>query len=213
LLEGDIVLLCSDGLSGFANPEDIDQTIAQTPDPTKCANKLVELALSSGSNDNITVQVLRVGNAAQTRRRARKTDPGSAMVPARSVWVSPWLLIAVATILLAGGFAYYWYRLRPVPTPPPKPPALDNRKKATEKNQGKEHPKDNSGEEEKATQPPSKPAEGKPEGKKPVEQEQKPDGQKPKPANDGKTVPKPPTKPTSKPAAGTTADDSGEAPQ
>ena len=99
LLEGDIVLLCSDGLSGFANSEDIDRTVAQNPDPTKCANKLVQLALASGSNDNITVQVLRVGNAAQTRRRARKTDPGGQPVPATSFWAKPWLLISLAVVL------------------------------------------------------------------------------------------------------------------
>ena len=105
LLEGDILVICSDGLSGFANAGDIDRTIADNPDPTRCANKLVQLALASGSNDNITVQVLRVGNAAQTRRRARKTDPGGVMAPGTSFWSNPWLLIALAILLMAAGGA------------------------------------------------------------------------------------------------------------
>ena len=208
LLEGDILLLCSDGLSGFANTEDIDRTIADNPDPTKCANKLVQLALASGSNDNITVQILRVGNAAQTRRRPRKTDPGSVLVPARSPWANPWLLIAFAVILLSGGFAYYWYRLRPIP-PPPKPVVIDNHKKTTDKPEGKEQPKNTPGGDERPPQTPSKPAEGKTEGKKPAEQEKQPDSQKSKPTSNEKTVPKSPGKQPPKPAAGTAADDDG----
>ena len=85
---------------------------------------------------------------------------------------------------------------------------IDNHKKAVDKPEGKEHPKNNSGEEERPPQTPLKPA----EGKKPVEQEPPPDSQKPKPANNGKTVPKPPAKAAPKPA-GTGADDSEDAPQ
>jgi len=212
LLEGDIVLLCSDGLSGFANAEDIDRTVAQNPDPTKCADKLVQLALASGSNDNITVQILRIGNAAQTRRRARKTDPASVIAPTTSLWSNPWLWMTVAGLLLAAGLAYYWYRFSPAPTPPPKPAVIENHKKPADKTEGKDHPKNNSGEEEKP-QTPAKSTEGKPDAKKPVEQEPPPDGPKPKPANKEKTVPKPPAKPASKPPAGTSPDDSGDAPQ
>jgi serine/threonine protein phosphatase PrpC len=65
LQEGDGILLCSDGLSGFARAEDIKRTIGENPDPTRCANQLVQLALASGSNDNITVQFLRIGSTAQ----------------------------------------------------------------------------------------------------------------------------------------------------
>lgn len=209
LLEGDIILLCSDGLSGFANAEDIDQAVAQNPDPTKCANKLVQLALASGSNDNITVQVLRIGNAAQTRRRTRKTEPGSAVAASTLFWTNPWLLIAVAVVLLAAGGAYYWFRLRPIPVPTPKPEII--RKKTTEP-PDKEHSKPKSGENENP-QSPSKPAESKPEGKKGTDQEPPPDNPKPKSGNNGKTVPKPPAKTPAKSAAGTPTDDSGDAPQ
>ncbi len=123
LLEGDHIILCSDGLSGFANADEIDRTIAENPDPTKCANKLVHLALASGSNDNITVQVLRIGNAAQTRRRARKTEPGGkAMI--RPLGRSPWILISVVVLLIAAG-AIYWLHRPPGPTPVPTPdPAI-----------------------------------------------------------------------------------------
>lgn len=212
LLEGDIILLCSDGLSGFANGEDIDRTVAQTPDPTKCANKLVQLALASGSNDNITVQVLRIGNAAQTRRRARKTEPDSPVPSSTSPWANPWLLISIAVLLLAAGSAYYWFRLRPKPIPPPKPVPIvegNHNKKTSEQSEGKEHPKTNPGENQPPV--PSKPAEEKPQGKKQTDQEQ-PSVNPTKPSTKGNKVPRPPVKPSAKPDAGTPADDSGDTP-
>jgi len=61
--DGDAILLCSDGLSGFADAEDITRTIQQNPDPTLCAQQLVRLALDWGSSDNITVQLLRIGDS------------------------------------------------------------------------------------------------------------------------------------------------------
>ena len=123
LLEGDTIVLCSDGLSGFAVATDIDRTIAENPDPSKCASRLFQLALASGSNDNITVQVLRVGNAAQTRRRARKTEPGTSAMPAQSPWRT-WLVLFVVLTVVAGG-VIYWLRKPPGPIPVPAPdPAI-----------------------------------------------------------------------------------------
>lgn len=63
LLPGDGLLLCSDGLSGFALDPDIATVIESAADPNAVVKKLVELALSRGSDDNITVQFLRLGPA------------------------------------------------------------------------------------------------------------------------------------------------------
>jgi serine/threonine protein phosphatase PrpC len=53
---GDRVLICSDGLSGFVEHERIERVLSVgTADSV--ANELVQLALESGSNDNITVLV------------------------------------------------------------------------------------------------------------------------------------------------------------
>jgi serine/threonine protein phosphatase PrpC len=117
---GDYLILCSDGLSGFASAEDIDRTIAQNPDPSKCASKLVQLALASGSNDNITVQVLRIGNAS---RRARKTEPGASVMPARSRW-GLWASLCIVIALIGAGVVY-WLRKPPTPIPVAAPdPAI-----------------------------------------------------------------------------------------
>lgn len=60
LQPGDVFLLCSDGLSGFANQASIRTVLLREDPPEAIANQLIELALSEESNDNITVLFLRV---------------------------------------------------------------------------------------------------------------------------------------------------------
>jgi serine/threonine protein phosphatase PrpC len=123
LQDGDGILLCSDGLSGFASSEDIDRTIRQNPDTTTCANQLVQLALASGSNDNITVQLLRIGNAtpvpAAPRRRKTLLEGEALPAPVPAPVVSaippqkkgfPFPLLVLIVILIAAGVFLWWYR-------------------------------------------------------------------------------------------------------
>ena len=56
LAEGDRLLLCSDGLSGYVAQERIAETAAE-PDAERVAEGLLELALREGGPDNITVVV------------------------------------------------------------------------------------------------------------------------------------------------------------
>jgi serine/threonine protein phosphatase PrpC len=62
LFDGDGILLCSDGLSGYAPRAAIEETVTHHPGPDDCVKALVKLALKNGSDDNITVQFVRVGN-------------------------------------------------------------------------------------------------------------------------------------------------------
>jgi len=57
----DILLLCSDGLTRMVTEPEIAGTLQAEPDPTRAANRLVELANEQGGADNITVVVIRVG--------------------------------------------------------------------------------------------------------------------------------------------------------
>jgi protein phosphatase len=133
LADGDAILLCSDGLSGFASSEDINQTVEQNPDPVVCAQELVHLALDSGSNDNITVQFLRIGDAvsapqvpapppasappkhhtqmemAAMPRPAASETAGRPPIKPRSRL--PLIAILVVVLALAGGL-YWWMRSR-----------------------------------------------------------------------------------------------------
>jgi protein phosphatase len=58
LFERDILLLCSDGLTRMVTEPEIAGTLQAEPDPTKAAEKLVELANDRGGADNITVLVV-----------------------------------------------------------------------------------------------------------------------------------------------------------
>ncbi len=59
LEEGDILLLCTDGLWGVVGDADLARAV-QTNPPAEACQKLVAMALERGGPDNITVLVLRV---------------------------------------------------------------------------------------------------------------------------------------------------------
>ena len=54
---GDRWMLCSDGLTGFASIEDIQEALAGIADPGACCDRLVDLALAGGGADNVTVVI------------------------------------------------------------------------------------------------------------------------------------------------------------
>lgn len=71
--EGDIIVICSDGLSDKAFPEEICE-IVENSSPEDACRKLIGMANERGGDDNITVIVLEIGPPTQTRR------PGTVMV-------------------------------------------------------------------------------------------------------------------------------------
>ena len=77
---GDRILLCSDGLSGFVDHERLERVVSiGTADAV--ANELVQLALESNSNDNITVVVADVVDEPATE--AAPVVVGAAAEPPR----------------------------------------------------------------------------------------------------------------------------------
>ena len=64
LLPGDVVLLCTDGLSSLVDDAQIEETAAAAPTLEDAASALIEAALDRGGNDNITVVLARIGDAA-----------------------------------------------------------------------------------------------------------------------------------------------------
>jgi len=59
LIDGDIVLLCSDGLSNQVTAAEIVQTASEIPDIDAMAHALVQRALDTGAPDNVTVVAAR----------------------------------------------------------------------------------------------------------------------------------------------------------
>ena len=59
IADGDVLLLCSDGLSEPVGDAAIAEVLSQTPDPEAATARLIELALENGGPDNITAIVAR----------------------------------------------------------------------------------------------------------------------------------------------------------
>ena len=66
--EGDIVLICSDGLSRMVEDREIARIAASSSDPGSVASALVDRANELGGKDNVTVVAVRVGPASVPSR-------------------------------------------------------------------------------------------------------------------------------------------------
>lgn len=71
-LRGDVLLLCSDGLSGVVQAEEILEALNRSRDPAVVCEDLVELANSRGGPDNITVVVVRLDGPGLREPRGRR---------------------------------------------------------------------------------------------------------------------------------------------
>jgi len=69
LEQGDTFLLCSDGLTGLVEDDEIGPILSSLP-PRQAAQALTDLANLRGGHDNITVLVVRVEGVAMTTRAA-----------------------------------------------------------------------------------------------------------------------------------------------
>jgi serine/threonine protein phosphatase PrpC len=84
----DVLLLCSDGLTRMVTEPEIAGTLQAEPDPTKAAERLVELANDQGGADNITVVVVRASSESKgwfswLRRGARKRPKSNGLAGGR----------------------------------------------------------------------------------------------------------------------------------
>ena len=67
---GDVVLLCSDGLTGHLLDEEIAKVVTSEDDLDKVCEQLVAIANSRGGDDNITVALVRCDENDQAQGRA-----------------------------------------------------------------------------------------------------------------------------------------------
>jgi len=67
LKAGDRVLLCSDGLTGFASTEAIEQILDGAETPGTATQDLIDAALRGGGGDNVSVVVLEAGKKSVPR--------------------------------------------------------------------------------------------------------------------------------------------------
>src|SRR5580704_3655251 len=100
--QGDVFLLCSDGLSGQVKDEQIAAVLGSMS-PTEAARALVDLANLHGGPDNVTVVVVRVAEpppiaADEQAFHVRPIPSRSGSLPALALWV----VLGVALLAAAG---------------------------------------------------------------------------------------------------------------
>jgi PPM family protein phosphatase len=66
LSDGDRILLCSDGVSEYIGEAEVGHVLASQPSPARAAQRLVDLALERGGEDNATALVIKVVEAGES---------------------------------------------------------------------------------------------------------------------------------------------------
>lgn len=119
LAAGDVVLVCSDGLTDMVATERIPQLIGDAP-LQKAAQRLIEAANRAGGVDNISVVLARVGgkSAAIPVRAARPEHK------ARNPWVFVAAGLGVLLFFAAIALLSFAYYTRGREVKPPAPPAV-----------------------------------------------------------------------------------------
>ena len=79
---GDVLVLCSDGLSGQVKREEIAQVVTTTPELSAACDKLIALANERGGPDNITVVIARFdGDGLRSSDGGQQADVGHQVYP------------------------------------------------------------------------------------------------------------------------------------
>jgi len=75
---GDTYVLCSDGLSGMIQDDEIERIIGSSPDIRESCRKLIEIANDHGGEDNITAVLIRIEDEHTQERAAAATEASPA---------------------------------------------------------------------------------------------------------------------------------------
>lgn len=96
---GDVLLLCSDGLTSMLTDAQIADILSAYRDPESMVHALVDAANGAGGHDNISVVIVQIAEESDGRAPAR----GDSMT-----WISVlvWLFAATALVATAGWGAY-----------------------------------------------------------------------------------------------------------
>jgi len=116
LVAGDVVLVCSDGLTDMVAAEQIPSLVGNAP-LTKAARRLIDAANRQGGVDNISVVLARVGGRPAAARVAARPAPAR---PAKKTPLLVGIIIALAAILVftfiaVFSFTYYTRRAKQPP--------------------------------------------------------------------------------------------------
>ena len=78
LLAGDLLLLCSDGLSHFVHDDRLQEVLRAEESPEDACKDLIQAAKDAGSNDNITCLIVKAAEPSWSDRMLGRLKPGRA---------------------------------------------------------------------------------------------------------------------------------------
>jgi protein phosphatase len=76
LRDGDVLVLCSDGLSNKVRGEEMMEIVGESATPTEACDALIDLANERGGEDNITVMIARVAEGGLEKGDRQAGDSG-----------------------------------------------------------------------------------------------------------------------------------------
>jgi PPM family protein phosphatase len=106
LMDGDRLVLCSDGLTGMVTEEQMQAILEATDSPQQAADRLVKAANRAGGIDNITVVVLQIhgdAGAVDAAGSAGVVGPIQASAAARRFFKRAVVWVPIVVVVLAGG--------------------------------------------------------------------------------------------------------------
>lgn len=109
--DGDILLICSDGLSGMMEEKDMLEVLVSTKDLNEAGKILVDLAKVGGGTDNITVQLVRFSNTGRSdadflpKNAGVSVHSGKNHTGKKSKRVWPWIVIVLSAMMVGVGVA------------------------------------------------------------------------------------------------------------
>ncbi len=107
LMDGDRVLLCSDGLFGMVTEDQIQAILEAEPAPQRVADRLIKAANRAGGVDNITVIVLDAHDGVDDATAVDAGDadltPGERVLRENAPTIRRWIAGAVVAVVLLAG--------------------------------------------------------------------------------------------------------------
>ena len=98
---GDVFLICSDGLSGMISDAIITDVLSQKNEIAEKGDTLINLALEAGGTDNITVELIQIANSPHSKSQFKSFNPKSNSRGPKPPIPKKILIVLAAIIVLA----------------------------------------------------------------------------------------------------------------
>ena len=116
IYNGDAILLCSDGLSGYASDPEIAAILRSPATVQEVPERLVELALKKGGEDNVTVQFIQCGTRQEALAGAERTKKLPVMKPPKSGSSLPKTAVVLLLFGAICGALFFYFKNKLVDT-------------------------------------------------------------------------------------------------